>query len=293
MKDLVAAVTFTNSKGEINALRIPLSAQVRKELDDILCGQYKSFIKLDKVEFSGTYKNEDDERFYIQGYDDPDKTINAFNGILSGLNTDTLTKVDDLSRCNAFLYCIPQLPDLILIQRFTNHYFADRDKFYGLLSGNTVAHITSSAFAFPSKITGIYDKSSRELSFLNVQSIRSALPGFADNYVPVAKNEDVKTFLSNECFDQDSVKSFRSDIPARAGRLFWLLIDSRRDIKSRLSKFKKYDAELNMRCFKDGKIVLSNDYQRLMVTLRILLGDVFKDDGVLYLSNSKQKIKSF
>lgn len=119
------------------------------------------------------------------------------------------------------------------------------------------------------------------------------MPGFADNYVPVAKNEDVKTFLSNECFDQDSVKSFRSDIPARAGRLFWLLIDSRRDIKSRLSKFKKYDAELNMRCFKDGKIVLSNDYQRLMVTLRILLGDVFKDDGVLYLSNSKQKIKSF
>ncbi|WP_297610131.1 hypothetical protein [uncultured Sutterella sp.] len=293
MNELVSAVTFLGVDDEVKALRIPLSAEVRKELSDILYNQYFTFVKLTKVEFTNIYKTEDSERFYIDGYDDPDKTIEVFDAILSGSNKDTLTKVDDLAECNALLTRIPQLPDLILIQRFTSYYFADRSKFLGLYDGDTVAHINSSAFAFPSSITGVYNKKTRELSFVSVQTIKSALPGFADYYVPEAKSEDIKKFLTNSFFDEESVKSFREDVPVQSGRLFMRLINKQQDLMTKMQKFQQFDAKLKMGCYKNGKIVISNDARRLNITLRILLGDVYEDDGDLYLSNSRRPLKPF
>lgn len=293
MKELVSAVTYLGVDDEVKALRIPLSAEVRKELSEILYNQYSTFIKLTKVEFTSIYKTEEHERFYIDGYDDPDKTIEVFDAILSGSKKDTLTKVDDLTECNAFLSHIPQLPDLILIQRFTSYYFADRSRFLGLYDGDTVAHINSSAFAFPSSITGVYNKKNRELSFVSLQTIKSALPGFADSYAPVAKSEDIKKFLTNNCFDVESVKLFREDVPVQAGRLFSQLINKNQNLMKRMPKFQQFDAKLKMGCYKNGKIVISNDNRRLNITLRMLLGDVYEDDGDLYLSNSRRALKPF
>lgn len=293
MKELVSAVTYLGVDDELKALRIPLAAEVRKELSEILYNKYSAFIKLTKVEFTNSYKTEDHERFYIDGYDDPDKTIKVFDAILTGSNKDTLTKVDDLSGCNAFLSRIPQLPDLILIQRFTSYYYADRSRFFGLYDGDTVAHIKSSAFAFPSSITGVYNKKTHELSFVSLQTIKSALPGFADSYTPVAKSEDIKKFLTNSCFDVESVKLFRDDVPVQSGRLFSQLINKNQNLMKRVPKFQQFDAKLKMGCYKNGKIVLSNDARRLYITLRILLGDVYEDDGDLYLSNSRRALKPF
>lgn len=61
----------------------------------------------------------------------------------------------------------------------------------------------------------------------------------------------------------------------------------------RVPKFQQFDAKLKMGCYKNGKIVLSNDARRLYITLRILLGDVYEDDGDLYLSNSRRALKPF
>ena len=52
MKELVSAVTYLGVDDEVKALRIPLSAEVRKELSEILYNQYSTFIKLTKVEFT-------------------------------------------------------------------------------------------------------------------------------------------------------------------------------------------------------------------------------------------------
>lgn len=57
--------------------------------------------------------------------------------------------------------------------------------------------------------------------------------------------------------------------------------------------FQKYDEILNLNSVRNGKIIVSTEVRKMEVILRILLGDVFEDNGRIYLSNSKRPIERF
>lgn len=205
MKDVsfMSAVSFLESKNNVGVRRIPLSNEAREDLNDQLLKQYDEFIALDEVDFDGTYKNDDDERFKIKNYIDHDHTIENFKKLCDGSEMDVLKKVDDLMTCKAILTRLPDHPKLILIQRFTNHCLAQRAKWYQIYHKDTVAHIEHSAFTFPSKIAGYYNIETSELYFRSLQSIRAALPGFSEKYIPEAGS---KTLISI-CKVDSSIKT--------------------------------------------------------------------------------------
>lgn len=263
------------------------------ELSKLLEHQYEEFIKFRQIEFDGRYKVDSNECFSISEYVDPDNTIDGFLSVTQGTSSDTLTSVDNLDDCKALIFNIPQFPDLFLIQRFSKSYLARRDRWYGIGNSNSFKKIEHSAFTIASSLTGIYDIKNKKLLFKSVQSIRSALPGFTDHYVPGADKAMMEKFFSAPFFDAESARKIIEGDSATISRLVWLLVEQNENIKARMNQFEKYNEKLNLQSLRDGKIVLSKEVKRTSVILRILLGDVFEDKGQIYLTNSKKPLAIF
>lgn len=79
----------------------------------------------------------------------------------------------------------------------------------------------------------------------------------------------------------------------KVARLVWLLKEQDAPLERRLATFQKYDEILNLNSVRNGKIIVSTELRKMEVILRILLGDVFEDNGRIYLSNSKRPIERF
>lgn len=103
----------------------------------------------------------------------------------------------------------------------------------------------------------------------------------------------IEKFFSNACFESDSAAKMKDLDSVKVARLVWLLVEQGEKIEGRLDRFRKYNEKLNLTDFKDGKIVLTTEVRRMEVILRIFLGDVFEDNGQIYLSNSKKPLKKF
>lgn len=289
----VSAASFVGCEGNSEIRRVPFMQDLSTELNEILKKQYDDFAKFSQIDFDGRYKVDRDECFSIQGYKDPDKTINGFQSIIEGKNSTALKFVDDLSECKALLFRIRQLPDILLIQRFSNSYLARRDKWYGLANGDAVQRIDHSAFTIGSSLAGFFDLKNNKLCFKSVQSIRSALPGFADEYVPGADGAMIEKFFSNECFLPTSVQIIKELDSVKVARLVWLLVEQNEDVNKRMDKFEYFNEVLNLDSIKNGKINLRKEVSRVEVILRILMGDVFEDNKKIYLSNYKKPISRF
>lgn len=290
---LIVGASFASDGLFSDVRRVQCMESVSKTLNKIVEKQYEDFERLSQIEFDGRYRVESDECFSILDYKDSDKTLKNFGNILSGDQSDVLKRVDDLSLCRALLFSVPEYPDLVLIQKFSNAYLAKSDRWLGFGGKDSIRYIEESAFTIGSSLTGFYDVRNKKLCFKSVQSIRSALPGFADDYVPGADSAMIEKFFSNACFESDSAAKMKDLDSVKVARLVWLLVEQGEKIEGRLDRFRKYNEKLNLTDFKDGKIVLTTEVRRMEVILRIFLGDVFEDNGQIYLSNSKKPLKKF
>jgi hypothetical protein len=111
--------------------RLKLMSDAANDISAVVRSQYEEFSELSEVEFDGRYKVESDECFSISDYVDADGTFASFQEIINGNCSDVLKNTDSLSECRALLFRAPQLPNLVLIQRFTNSYLAKRDRWFG------------------------------------------------------------------------------------------------------------------------------------------------------------------
>ena len=293
MSCFCAGASFSTGENLVEVYSIPFMNNLQGELSKLLEHQYEEFIKFRQIEFDGRYKVDSNECFSISEYVDPDNTIDGFLSVTQGTSSDTLTSVDNLDDCKALIFNIPQFPDLFLIQRFSKSYLARRDRWYGIGNSNSFKKIEHSAFTIASSLTGIYDIKNKKLLFKSVQSIRSALPGFTDHYVPGADKAMMEKFFSAPFFDAESARKIIEGDSATISRLVWLLVEQNENIKARMNQFEKYNEKLNLQSLRDGKIVLSKEVKRTSVILRILLGDVFEDKGQIYLTNSKKPLAIF
>lgn len=184
--------------------RLKLMSDAANDISAVVRSQYEEFSELSEVEFDGRYKVESDECFSISDYVDADGTFASFQEIINGNCSDVLKNTDSLSECRALLFRAPQLPNLVLIQRFTNSYLAKRDRWFGFGCSDSVRKIEESAFTIASSLSGVYDLESKRLRFKSVQNIRAVLPGFSDQYAPGADKTTITTFFRQPIFDQDS-----------------------------------------------------------------------------------------
>lgn len=273
--------------------RLKLMSDAANDISAVVRSQYEEFSELSEVEFDGRYKVESDECFSISDYVDADGTFASFQEIINGNCSDVLKNTDSLSECRALLFRAPQLPNMVLIQRFTNSYLAKRDRWFGFGCSDSVRKIEESAFTIASSLSGVYDLESKRLRFKSVQNIRAVLPGFSDQYAPGADKTTITTFFRQPIFDQDSADKVQALDSMKVARLVWLLKEQDAPLERRLATFQKYDEILNLNSVRNGKIIVSTEVRKMEVILRILLGDVFEDNGRIYLSNSKRPIERF
>lgn len=112
-------------------------------------------------------------------------------------------------------------------------------------------------------------------------------------YAPGADKTTITTFFRQPIFDQDSADKVQALDSMKVARLVWLLKEQDAPLERRLATFQKYDEILNLNSVRNGKIIVSTEVRKMEVILRILLGDVFEDNGRIYLSNSKRPIERF
>ena len=277
----------------VEALRIPLSKELQLMVVKTLESQIKIFEELAPVDYDGRYKADEDERLTIHDYKDPGNVIGAFSSYLEGKSSDILRSVDDLQRCRALLFHLPTHPGKILIQRFSRSLIASRDKYFGIFDKDSFSMAKESTVSVANSLTAIYEITTRDLHFKNIQTIRSAIPGFVDVYAPGADANMTSNFFSNPIFDKKSAEELAKKDSQTIGRLIWLIHESKVKVESKFKELQQIDKLLNMHCIQDNVIKLPSEVQRSKIILSFLIGDVFVQDSKVYLTNSKRALTPF
>ena len=288
------AAMFSADDETVQAYNVPLASDLLGDVRRELSRQYKNLSRLQPESFNyNSYKKEDDEIYVIADYSDPDESFKAFLKLSEGKTSESLRAVDDLSTCRALFFKLPEYKNLILIQRFGNAYLARSDRWLGIYKGDTLRRIERSAFTLASSLCGYYDIEEKKLYIKSLQSIRYALPGFAKEYIPSADVVMMEKFFKNSCFDQENAKEICALKSRKIEQLIWLLNYNNINPNKKLSKFEVLDRKLNLQSYKEGKIFLSKKIRKASIALRILLGDVFEENGKIYYANSKKVIEPF
>ena len=292
-KTFLVCASFVNEDGNTSLLSIPFGEDVQKSIEAKIASQLTAFESLEEVEYDGRYKVDNDECLAIPDYQDPDGTMKTFVEFCEGRDSGELSDVDSLDGCKAILICLPGQTRYVLVQRFYRSLLASKNKFYGLFGKNTYSNIASSAFSFGSSITAIYDIQEKKLRFRSTSSIRGALPKFDELYAMGADATMMKKFFENGLFDQSSAEDVIKKDSTKLSRLVWLINNEGMDIAEGVKKFSRIDELLNMHCYKDGVIHFPSDVKRNQIILRTILGDVYEENGKVYLSNSKKALVPF
>lgn len=291
---MVAATFSGDGDGPVEVRMVPFADCVRKDIGYFLNEQYQTFLKMKEVEYNGHYKADKDECLCIKGYSDPRDTIEGFASLCNGECRNVVKGVEELNDCHALLIHIPECPGKILIQKFSRSLVAMRGRFYGIVDRNRFADLSSSSFCFGSSLAGYYSIGDGKFCFRNMQTIRSAIPGFDEVYAPGADEEMIKHFFEgNSMFEPDSAKAIAHRGSKKVERLVWLINNAGVDVSSKLSALKRFNQLLNMKCFDDELLVFPNQVDRAVIILRIILGDVFELGGKVYFSNSRKAIPRF
>ena len=292
-KTFLVCASFVNEEGNASLLSIPFSKEVQTSIEEKLSIQRSAFDKLEEVGYDGRYKVDSDECLVISDYKDPDGTIEAFLSFCEGKKSGELRNVDSLDNCKALLICLPCQTRYILIQRFYRSLLATRDKYFGCFDKSTYSKVERSAFSFGSSITAVYDVQENRLLFRSISSIRGALPKFDERYAPGADAVMMQKFFANELFDHSSAEDVIKKDSTKLSRLVWLINNERVNVAEGVRKFSRIDELLNMHCYKDGIIHFPSDVKRNQIILRTILGDVYEENGKVYLSNSRKALDPF
>ena len=291
---MVAATFAGNEDSSVEVKIIPFAEDIRADIGDQLAQQFQSFSELEEVDYNGRYKADEDECLCIRGYKDPRKTLGGFLSLCYGGKRELVTSVEDLHNCRALLFHVPECPGKILIQRFSRSLVAQKGRYFGVVDRRRFGRLDESAFCFGTSLAGYYSIADDKFYFRNVQTIRSAIPGFDEMYAPGADEEMIKSFFEgNAKFEPSSAKAIAARDSKKIARLVWLINDAKVNVSSRLADLKRFDQLLNMKCFNEGMVRFPAEVNRAVIILRILLGDVFEQDGKVYLSNSRKALSRF
>lgn len=276
------------------AAHIPLGECVADGLRQSLEQQFESFQKYKRISFDGRYKSEHDECLVIKDYSDPDHSLAKVQDNQNGNDSVNLSSVGELRDAKALFFRIQEHDDEIFIQRFYPRMRLDKSSILSFFfDTKTFSSLKKDCFSISNHLDGIYSISSRTLAFKSISIIRAVFPGFAEEYVPGATEDEIESFFKDEIFDNDSaIKIIQKEwkcIP----RLVWLLRSEQVDLRDKFKTLVEIDKKLNINCVRANRIFLSEEKKKTEIVLKALLGDVFINEGRVYLSNSKRALKPF
>lgn len=204
-------------------------------------------------QFSGKYKAEDDEIYYVDLSGDDQILEKYIQASTSSVDIPVITKQDfpDLN----VIYVVDDSENIKFQRVWTKYYF--KRGFLGF-SGSSVCTIkqNDTIITLTGNTDAYYDASEKRLYFKNFMTIKSMFPGI-EMFYRVATAEDVKNFKDTPIIDFDENDVKLSDTSRRK---IADMIDSGVLNNSKLSALQsyaeKYNQSLNVN---NGKIKIAHD----------------------------------
>ena len=288
-----ACAIFAGEENSVEAYRLQFSKELQNTIEKTLSEQLKAFEQLSPVDFNGRYKADPNECLMIEDYKDPGDVVSSCLSYVRGQSSEIIDSVEDLQCCRALVFHLPSHPNKFLIQRFSRSLIASKANYFSFASGSTFTKIQESSVSLASSLTAVHEIDSKKFYFKNIQTIRTAIPGFVERYAPGADENMISNFFSHSIFDQECAKGLMQKDSKTIARLVWLLHESEVKIENKLEDLKEVANLLNIDCFKDNLITIPTEVSRARIVLNVFLGDVFIQDGSVYLTNSKRALKPF
>lgn len=286
--------SFIGEEDTVSIKHIPFDPHVMMEIEKEIGRQYEELDKYEDCSFDGRYKVDPKQKLTIEGYSDPDQTFSKIASALNGEDGEILKSADELKKAAGLFFYLKKYPNLIIFQSFANRYVIDKKKAFQKLRGRDVySHMDDSPFTLGTSVTGYFDSSTKVLTLKSVFSGRRVLPGFAQNYIPGATQEEVVNFFKNSIFDQRSAQNISVE-SKKIGRLVWLINSSKEKLENRLEDIKDITSALNLPCISpEGKIELFKEVKKTEIILQVIAKDIFRQGEQIVLTNSKRVLKPF
>lgn len=278
--------------GEYNIKRIPLEKTIQKEIEEIFLDQANIFMTsyTSVCEFTGSWKSEDDELFYLKS---PGYIDKLFNTVISNNSTLDLLHIEEYDQ-NPIkaLFTYDDKKKEVLVQRFVKTQILGR-KYALFLDKNIYNKIDQPAITLDSKLLCII--SNGTMFFNNFSNMRMSFD-MKEFYVE-ATNIEIESYFKN-----NSNKILINDISyftQHANQTIRKLINNlnKSSVLSDFSideiKNKASEINLNILQIENDKIVLPNDKNEIVKILSFLDEKLYKGtfSNNTFITNSTRKIE--
>ena len=294
MKPDVVLVTFQNENDEIEVKSIAFTPEVLSEVKIKVKEQFEKLKKLVPVDFSGSYKADEDEILCIEEYKDTDKSVEKVISAIEGEDVEKIHSAVELKDGLGLFFHFSDLEPKFVFQRITSRLVLDKKLFYRKVDKDTFGLVPEEMFTIGSSLQG-YFKQPSELYFCSTLQTRSIFPTFSSDYVPGATKADIEDLLSQPEFEEQFIGPVIKSDSQTIARLVWLIRnDKQLVLKDRIAAVREFSNALHLDCItKDGKIRLFKEVNKTKLVLQMILGDVFRRGDQIFVTNSKRALKPF
>ena len=274
--------------------RINTNQEVQEKLLGVFLRAYGSFLDDDteEVEFSGTYRPEEEELLYIDPYEPPDEFVEAISNP-AGV-APLVMESNQIPPIKAIFTGWEDKEGVhILYQLFKKNQFLTRSGISLILSNDTFRHLSDPGIVISYEITA-YQRGSRLLfnSFTQLRQIFDMSQHYRE-----ATDSDITNFVANDNVHVEDEESFRENSDTWVRRKLALISD--REILQNVAPTQireaatEYNLDIQIREV-NGKDCISMPAvkKELKNLLRFLDEDYFSGpiSAEKYLSNSKRNL---
>ncbi len=283
MTNLFALVQREN----LELLRIPLNAQVQGEVTGMFVEQAANFIgEKEQIDYNGDYKTDPEEIFRVQDFPIPQcitegvqnpmaleiLDINDYNGKIVAL---VGSSTDDNNPFIGFQYFdTRKLLNKNYSLWFTNEMYSKIEDKGLTISNKLDLLITGTTLFFSS-----FSIANRVLDL--------------SNYMQVATDEDIDTFVANDLFEFEDTVGFRDDLTVTMKKKLRIIVQSgiidEIGVNAIHQKAQELEIPIDLNEGND-KLSIPRDRARAKDLIRLLNEDYFISilRGTKYLTNSKR-----
>lgn len=268
--------------------RIPLRANVQQEINDAFIDQSINMLaEKEEIPYSGDYKASPDEVYSIDNYQLPNQMTDALNNALDA-------EIFDINNYEGKIAAIVSKSDdaennFIGFQCFDTRKVINR----GLslwFSNDVYGRYNEKGISIPTKMDVLFKENKIHFqSFFLANRILNL-----GEFMEIASQEDVDTFVENEVFEFEDAVGFRDDLSATIKKKLRLIVQSGLietiDSNTIYQRAIEMDVEFELNEAGD-KLKIPRDKSKVKELIQLLNEDYFISilSETKYVTNSKRK----
>lgn len=285
---MINLFVLIKNNNEMELQRIPLRANVQQEINDAFIDQSINMLaEKEEIPYSGDYKASPDEVYSIDNYQLPNQMTDALNNALDA-------EIFDINNYEGKIAAIVSKSDdaennFIGFQCFDTRKVINR----GLslwFSNDVYGRYNEKGISIPTKMDVLFKENKIHFqSFFLANRILNL-----GEFMEIASQEDVDTFVENEVFEFEDAVGFRDDLSATIKKKLRLIVQSGLietiDSNTIYQRAIEMDVEFELNEAGD-KLKIPRDKSKVKELIQLLNEDYFISilSETKYVTNSKRK----